>query len=108
MTHHRTLPFAAPIAVSMLLAAIASNLRAQAPNGSDAAIDRDVGSLMAAYLGCERVVAERLLDTGEAADCSVIYEELLKVGFDGDFERLLTWWHAVRLGEPRGERIATP
>jgi hypothetical protein len=45
---------------------------------------------------------------GEAANCSVIYEALLKVGFGGDFKRLLAWWQAERVTEARGERITTP
>ena len=107
MTHHRTLSIAATIAASLLLATLASKPRAQPPNGTQAAVDREVRSLKAAYLRCERAATERLLGVGDAANCSVIYEELLKVGFGGDFKRLLAWWHAERVAEARGERIAT-
>lgn len=108
MTHHRALSIAATIAASLLLANLASNPRAQPPNGTHAAVDREVRSLKEAYLRCDRAATERLLDMGEAANCSVIYEELLRVGFGGDFKRLLAWWHAERVAEARGERIATP
>ena len=64
--------------------------------------------LKAAYLRCERAATERLLGAGNAANCSAIYEELLKVGFGGDFKRLLAWWHAERVAEARGQRIARP
>jgi hypothetical protein len=94
MPDPRTLSIAAIIAASLL-----------APF---AAVDGEVSSLKAAYLRCERGATERLLDMGEAANCSSIYEELLRVGFGGDFNRLLAWWHAERIAEARGDRIATP
>ena len=109
MTRHRPVSIAATIAASLLLATLASNPRAQPPDGTHAAVDLfEVRSLKTAYLRCDRAATERLLDMGEAATCSVIYEELLRVGFGGDFKRLLAWWHAERVGEARGERIATP
>lgn len=82
--------------------------RAQPPSGTQAAVDCEVRSLKAVYLRCDRAATERLLSMGEAANCSVIYEELLRVGFGGDFKRLLAWWHAERVAEARGERSATP
>lgn len=103
MTHHRTLSIAATIAASLLVAALASSPRAQPPNGAHSAVDREVRSLKAAYLRCDRAATERLLDMGEAANCSVIYEDLLRVGFGGDFKRLLAWWHAERRA-PRSTR----
>ncbi len=107
MTHHRTLSIAGSIAASLLVASLASSPRAQ-PTDTDAAVDRELRSLKADYLRCERAATERLLGTGDAANCSVIYEELLKVGFGGDFKRLLAWWHAERVADARGERIAMP
>lgn len=108
MTHHRTLSIAATVAASLLLATLPSNPRAQPPNPTHAAVDRELPSLKAAYLRCDRAATERLLGPGDAANCSVIYEELLRVGFGGDFKRLLAWWQAERVAEARGERIATP
>ena len=108
MTDHRALSIAATVAASLLLTALASNPGAQPLNGTHAAADREVRSLKAAYLRCDRAAAERLLGMGEAADCSAIYEELLRIGFGGDFKRLLAWWHAERVAEARGEHIATP
>lgn len=105
MTNHRNSSVAATMAASILLATSASIPHAQTPESSYAAIDRDVSSLKAAYLRCEQVANERLLDLGEAATCSVIYEELLKIGFDGEFKRLLAWWDDVRVAEPRDEPL---
>jgi hypothetical protein len=108
MTHHRTLSIAAMFAASLVLATPASNPRAQPPNGTDAAVDREVRSLKAAFLRCERAATERLLGTDDAAICSVVYEELLKIGFGSDFKRLLAWWHAERVAETGSDRIAMP
>jgi hypothetical protein len=108
MTHHRTLSMAATIAASLLLATLASNAPAQSPTGSHAAVDREVRSLKDAYLRCDRAASERLLGFGEAENCSVTYEALLKVGFGGDFKRLLAWWQAERVADARGARSATP
>jgi len=108
MSHHRILFIAATAAAPLLFATLASDPRAQPPKTSHAAADAEVRSKKAAFLRCERAAAERLLDAGDAENCSVIYEELLKVGFGGDFRRLLAWWHAERVARARGERIATP
>jgi len=107
MTRHRTSPIAPAIAASLLLATLCSNPRAQPPNGTHAA-DREVRSLKAAYLRCDQAASSGLLDTGEAANCSAIYEKLLRAGFGGDFQRLLDWWHAERVAKVRGGNIATP
>jgi hypothetical protein len=107
MTHHRTLFIAATVAASLLLPTLGSNARAQPSSGSRATVGGEVRSLKAAYLRCERAAIERLLGPGDAANCSVIYEELLEVGFGGDFKRLLAWWRAERVAAARRERIAT-
>jgi hypothetical protein len=108
MTHPRAWSVAATIAASFVLATVASNPRAQPPDGERAAEARDVRRLKAAYLRCDRAASERLLGSGDAATCSVAYEELLKVGFGGDFKRLLAWWRAERVHEAGGERVAAP
>lgn len=108
MTQHRILSIAATIAASLLLATLASSPRAQSPDGNHTAVDREMHSLKAAYLRCEQAATERLLGIDDAASCSAIYEELLKVGFGGDFKRLLAWWHAERVAGARGQRIAMP
>jgi hypothetical protein len=105
MTHHRNPSIAGAIAASLLLATLASSPRAQPPDGTRAAAhDREVSRLKMAYLRCERAASERLLGMGDAADCSLVYEELLRVGFGRDFRRLLAWWHAERLARSDGER----
>ena len=108
MTPHRAASIAATIASVLLLGTPASGPLAQPLDGTHAAVDAELRSLKAAYLRCERAAAERVLDSGDAANCSVIHEDLLKVGFGGDFKRLLMWWHAERGARARGERIGTP
>lgn len=107
MTHHRSLSIA-PVAIPLLLAALVSSPRAQPPDASRPATDREVHQLKMAYLRCGQAATERLLDFGDAASCSAIHERLLKVGFGDDFRRLLAWWHAERVAEAHGERITTP
>jgi hypothetical protein len=58
-----------------------------------------VEQLKTMYLQCERQARSSALDAGDAADCSMVSEELLARGFGGDFSRLLQWW--------RGQRAAT-
>jgi hypothetical protein len=107
MTRHRTLSIAAILAASLLLATLASNVRAQASDGSRSAVEDELNNLKAAYLRCDQAATERLLGFDEAASCSILHERLLKVGFGGDFKRLLAWWQAER-AKTRGERVATP
>ena len=47
---------------------------------------------------------ESVLDAATYQRCSAVGEELLKRGFDGDFERLLAWW---RQEKPRFARTET-
>lgn len=107
MTGHRTSSLAVAVAASLLTTTVALNLHAQ-PVGRDKGDDREVQGLKATYLRCERAAAEGLLGFDVAADCSVVYEKLLKTGFGGDFKRLLAWWQAQRVVDTRSERIARP
>jgi hypothetical protein len=43
------------------------------------------------YSNCSREAMQRVLGSGEAALCSVVYEALLGRIFGGDFEALLAW-----------------
>lgn len=51
-----------------------------------------VAELKASFLYCERSAMRGLLGLGEAAGCSLVYEELKKRAFDGDFDTFLKWW----------------
>jgi hypothetical protein len=45
------------------------------------------------------------MPTGSVAACSVVYEELKRRAFDGDFDRFLAWSRA----QPNGaQTVATP
>ena len=41
---------------------------------------------------CNAAASRQLLDAGSAFGCSLGYEALLRKGFGGDFQALLTWW----------------
>lgn len=65
----------------------------------------DVERLKPAYLACDERATQTVLDRDSAARCSQIGEALLKLGFDGDFERLLQWW---RIAKAERMRLAGP
>jgi hypothetical protein len=43
------------------------------------------------YLACDHAAMQGRLDSGAIAQCSVLYEELKRRAFDGDFDKLLAW-----------------
>ena len=60
--------------------------------------------LKTTYLACDKAATEAVLDASTYQRCAVVGEELLKRGFDGDFERMLAWW---RLEKQRFARTET-
>jgi len=59
--------------------------------------------LKTVYLACNEASERGELGLGEIMHCSVVYEELKRRAFDGDFERLLAW---SRSTAPRGRPTA--
>ena len=55
-----------------------------------------VDQLKKTYLDCDRQTQARLVPFADAADCSIVADELLARGFGGDFSRLLAWWRSER------------
>lgn len=53
-----------------------------------------VAELKAIYLNCDRDAMRGILGAAEMGACSMVYEELKKRAFDGDFERFLVWSQA--------------
>ena len=45
------------------------------------------------YLACEHAAGEGLLGVDLATHCSIIYEAFKSRAFEGDFGRMLAWWH---------------
>ena len=62
--------------------------------------------LKLAYLGCDRAATEGRLELAAFQRCAVVGDELLKRGFDGDFDRLLAWWRAEKGRLVRAETTA--
>lgn len=52
--------------------------------------------LKALFLDCSRQSSERLLAVDEAVPCAMAWDALLRRGFNGDIDALLTWWRANR------------
>ena len=53
--------------------------------------------LKLAYLGCDRAANEGTLDLPSFQRCGFVGDELLRRGFDGDFDRLIAWWRAEKV-----------
>lgn len=50
-------------------------------------------------LQCSAAAGESFLDQGSAAICSIGYEALLKSGFNGNFNVMLSWWRSQKQAE---------
>ncbi|MGZ5205796.1 MAG: hypothetical protein ACXWCU_11435 [Caldimonas sp.] len=55
--------------------------------------------LKSAYLACDRVTSQAVVDLDRFVQCERVGDELLRRGFGGDFERLLAWWHAEKANQ---------
>ena len=73
------------LAVALALLLLPAQARARSP----AALSPE--DLRAAYLACERAAVAERMETGGVMECSVIYEELKRRVFGGDFGRLRAW-----------------
>lgn len=50
-----------------------------------------VETLKSVYLDCERSASQSRLETGDVMNCSLVYEELKRQAFGGDFGRIRSW-----------------
>ncbi len=64
---------------------------ARGETGDDLLRDAPVDELKRAYLLCSREAASGRLNGPEIMQCSIVYEELKRRAFDGDFEKLFAW-----------------
>lgn len=48
---------------------------------------------------CDHAATKGMIDVSQAALCGAITDELRRAKFDGDFEKLLTWWRLKRVAE---------
>lgn len=88
-----------PLAFTVALAVVSTASTAQPDRSHLAALT--VNELKHMYLECNRRAGQTLLGAGEAADCSMVAEELKQRGFGGDFGRLLAWWQAQRRADAK-------
>lgn len=56
--------------------------------------DPTIDELKALYLRCNGAALQGRLGSAEIGQCSIVYEELKRRAFDGDFDRLLAWSRA--------------
>ena len=88
--------------ITVLFAAAATATAAPDRSGPAALKDEELKS---AYLHCDRLATAAFLDAGDAASCSLVYEELKQRLFSGDFQLLLDWWQGQRTAamKPQGD-----
>lgn len=77
---------------TLLLALAAPLAHGQSDGGKQETPSID--ELKRAYLSCDRAAMSGQLHGAGAMQCSIIYEELKRRAFGGDFERLLVWSRA--------------
>ena len=82
------------LALVALLATAAFAAQAQPPASPLRA--QPIGQLKETYLDCDRQTQVRLIPFADAAECSIVADELLARGFGGDFNQLLAWWRSQR------------
>jgi hypothetical protein len=76
---------------AMILCTALSSVTAFGQSESSDKKQLTVAELKTIYLDCDRDVMRGLLGGAEAKACSVVYEELKKRAFDGDFDKFLAW-----------------
>jgi hypothetical protein len=83
-THSIRLAACIPLFALLTTAAVHSQ-------SSEPHLQLPVDVLKHVYLACEREAAKGNLDTSEIMQCSVLYEELKRRAFYGNFKLLKTW-----------------
>jgi hypothetical protein len=76
--------------VALMLVALAAPMAySQSPNGELEGVPID--ELKRVYLSCDRAAIGGRLSSAGIMYCSIVYEELKRRAFDGDFDKLLAW-----------------
>jgi hypothetical protein len=60
----------------------------------------DPQHLKRVYLACSHEATQRILQTTEAAGCSVVHDVLLHRDFKGDFDAMVAWYQAAKAAPP--------
>jgi hypothetical protein len=76
---------------SRLLAGLVLVVLGSAARAHEAPQAMSIDELKRGYVSCSEAAVKSRLDNGSVMHCSVIYEELKRRAFGGDFERLLAW-----------------
>jgi len=63
-----------------------------------------IDQLKIAYLDCDRRASVAMLDFGDAANCSMVHEELKQRGFGGDWSRMFAWWKSAGVAAESARR----
>lgn len=66
----------------------------------------DQAQLETLFWDCDARATQEALSAGDGALCAMAHDELRQRRFDGNFERLLAWWHTHKAGEYARRGIA--
>jgi hypothetical protein len=86
-------------AAALLCLALAMHpVHAQSARSDATAFPKNLATaeLKRVFLVCDLASSRARLALHDAAQCSMVYEELKQRAFDGDYEKLLAWWRAQR------------
>lgn len=90
----------APLQVAALLCLALANDPVHAQSASSAATpfpkNLATAELKRVFLVCDLASSRARLALHDAVQCSMVYEELKRRAFDGDYDKLLAWWRAQR------------
>jgi len=76
--------------VALMLVALAAPM-AHSESHNGVVKDVPIDELKRVYLSCDRAAISGRLSIAGIMYCSIVYEELKRRGFDGDFDKLLAW-----------------
>lgn len=85
---------AAPLCLVLALAAAPGQGAPSAATSHPKALSPE--ELKRVYLTCELASSRGLLAMSDVVQCSIVYEELKRRVFDGDYDKLLAWWRLQR------------
>lgn len=91
-----TFGFFAP-AKSGLVALLAASVILAQP--VQAAIERDLTKLERAFWVCDYLATIHGVGKVDTVTCAAVTDDLKRIKFDGDFEKMLDWWRANKTAQ---------
>ena len=81
------------VSVALMLIALSAPIaHSRSPSGEP--MDVSIDEMKRMYLWCDRAAISGQLNTDGIMQCSIVYEELKRRAFGGDFDKMLAWFKA--------------